>query len=300
MAKPYLLIVLLAWNAATDLGLALYPIYLFWNIQLAPHVKWGVCAVMSLGLVACAVACVKTWDLMFVYQTTQLTYELYCILTWSYVEMWVVIITCSIPPLWPLVKRVVTSSRAGYNSAKGWVSSSSQSGGGWSRPSRRNTMHKIAHGQVGTTSSARGLSAGTRGRSDSCDKDVELLKHPQAIPQSMSKSEARTGRSKMLRNNSVGPNQSQTRGSDTAGKRHGQVLADPDSMNDDPESYEVYEPEHGVMMARDLARPGIVVTKEYTVETERKRDEKRDHDRNLSDFGSGRPMRHNWDDIEAV
>lgn len=282
----------LAWNAATDFVLAVYPLYLFYNIQIQPHVKWGITSVMALGMVACAVAAVKTWDLVNVDDTDRLTYELYCILTWSFTETWVVLITCSIPPLWPLAKRAIVSSRAGFNTAKGWVSNDqySQSGGGWSRPSRRNTVSLFGQAHLRTTSTAHAYSS--RGRSDSTEKSFELLKHPQGNPRSASRGIA-DGR----RESPPGGGSDTRSASRSRGKINSNKIASNVEMEyvNDGEEYEIYEPERGIMMARDLARPGIVVTKEYTVETERRKEERRG-DWNPGDFGSGRAMQHNWGD----
>ncbi|KAL9049348.1 MAG: hypothetical protein Q9162_007263 [Coniocarpon cinnabarinum] len=282
-----------SWNTASDFILALYPIYLFWNIQIASHVKWGITSVMAIGLVACAMAATKTWDLMFVYNTTRLNYELYCILTWSYVEVWCTIITCSIPPLWPLAKRVISGSRAGFSAAKGWVSSGaeSQSGGGWSRVSRRNTMNLIGHGHARVTSSAKA------GRCDSTDKDVELLKHPQAIPRSVSRARAEAGCESQVLPDSDRKGASRARDQSINSRKNGKSLM-ASAASDESEVYDVYEPERGIMMAKDVGRPGIVVTKEYSVETERAREDERGWA--SSDFGSGRPMRYNWDDPRSV
>lgn len=37
-------------NAATDFGLALYPIALLWHVQMSKRVKVGVCMLLSLGM----------------------------------------------------------------------------------------------------------------------------------------------------------------------------------------------------------------------------------------------------------
>lgn len=75
----------------------------------------------------------------------------------------------------------------------------------------------------------------------------------------------------------------------------GEELPESAATRGGPGAYEIDEPERGIMMARDLARPGIVVTREYTVETERRREDKPD-----VEWNTGQPMRINWDEMDIV
>lgn len=45
--KPYP-----AWAATTDLALAIYPIFMLWNVQIATRLKAGLCILMGLGVVS--------------------------------------------------------------------------------------------------------------------------------------------------------------------------------------------------------------------------------------------------------
>lgn len=113
-----------SWNAATDLALALYPLWLLRTVQIAPNVKRGLIAVMSLGIISTICAAVKTWEMRWVDSTAMFDVNSFCLTIWTYTEMWVVLITASIPPLWPLARRWSSTFRGYIGHAKSWVSSS--------------------------------------------------------------------------------------------------------------------------------------------------------------------------------
>ena len=261
-----------AWNATTDLFLAAYPIYLFYNLKIDLHVKTGILCVMSLGLVACGVACVKTKDLTYVVDTEHLSYQLYCILNWSYAEVWCVIITCSIPPLWPLVKRAVACARMGYDSAKAWISAGNS---------------PLASSPPLTLK-----------------KDVELLKYPQANPRSTSLAafpDGCIGRPGSTHPDSSARNASHVRAKSSTSRMISKAFTDTGSpAMTENEEYEIHEPERGFMTARDVARPGIIITREYSVGSEKRKEERAEDSCQLGEWGTGKPMRHNWDDPASV
>ena len=145
-------------------------------------------------------------------------------------------------------------------------------------------------------SSSRHLAS--RGRSGSVETEVELFKQPTAHPRSTSRAVAEGGRESPV---SMPEGQDPRTKSHTHGKSSksnlvgGSSSSAVKSQESDQSSYEVDEPERGIMFTRDLARPGIVVTREYTVETQRKREDHRPDAWNANSFGEGIPMRHNWD-----
>ena len=51
-----------AWNAASDVAFALYPIFLFWSLQLSKKLKLGLCVLMRTGVFVVACSAVKTWE----------------------------------------------------------------------------------------------------------------------------------------------------------------------------------------------------------------------------------------------
>ncbi|KAE8329792.1 hypothetical protein BDV39DRAFT_171378 [Aspergillus sergii] len=91
-------------NSATDLFLAVFPIPIFWNLNLKTRVKLGLIVLLSLGLVAMVASIVKTTKLNQLPSITNLGasggIEL---IRWGYVENAVIIITSSIPCIRPLV-----------------------------------------------------------------------------------------------------------------------------------------------------------------------------------------------------
>ncbi|KAF7596817.1 hypothetical protein BBP40_012417 [Aspergillus hancockii] len=91
-------------NSATDLFLAVFPIPVFWSLNLKTRVKVGLIFLLSLGIVAMAASIVKTTKLNQVPSVTNLGasggVEL---IRWGYVENALIIITSSIPCIRPLV-----------------------------------------------------------------------------------------------------------------------------------------------------------------------------------------------------
>ncbi|KAF5865578.1 hypothetical protein ETB97_003422 [Aspergillus alliaceus] len=91
-------------NSATDLFLAVFPIPIFWNLNLKTRVKIGLIVLLSLGLVAMVASVVKTTKLNQVPSITNLGasggVEL---IRWGYVENAIIIITSSIPCIRPLI-----------------------------------------------------------------------------------------------------------------------------------------------------------------------------------------------------
>lgn len=61
---------------------------------------------MGLGVVASAFSFVKLYPLVQIIQhePTDATYQLSIICVWGFIELWIVLIALSIPPIWPLLK----------------------------------------------------------------------------------------------------------------------------------------------------------------------------------------------------
>ncbi|KAJ5608245.1 hypothetical protein N7537_004864 [Penicillium hordei] len=89
-------------NSTTDLLLAVFPSYIFWDLKLKPMIKFSLMILTSLGIVATVGAIMKavylrqilTWD------STANAIELTC---WAMIECYLVIISASVPCLRSLV-----------------------------------------------------------------------------------------------------------------------------------------------------------------------------------------------------
>ncbi|KIM94545.1 hypothetical protein OIDMADRAFT_149274 [Oidiodendron maius Zn] len=94
------------WNAVSDLVLAIYPVFIVYRLQIALRLKVFLCIIMGLGLIASAFSFVKLYPLVQIIQhiPEDATYQLSIICIWGYIELWVVLIALSIPPIWPLLK----------------------------------------------------------------------------------------------------------------------------------------------------------------------------------------------------
>ncbi|MCJ1277470.1 hypothetical protein MMC21_005283 [Puttea exsequens] len=94
-----------SYSALGDLILAIYPIVVFWNLQMSKKLKIGLCLLMSGGVIATACAIVKTVYIELISKTEDRTYVLTPLLLWAYSEMWAILILGSIPPIRPLFIR---------------------------------------------------------------------------------------------------------------------------------------------------------------------------------------------------
>ncbi|QSZ36205.1 hypothetical protein DSL72_007331 [Monilinia vaccinii-corymbosi] len=65
-----------------DLTLALFPISIFWNLQIKLSLKIYLCIIMGLGVIAMAASIVKTVELGSHTHTTDSTYDNSYILIW--------------------------------------------------------------------------------------------------------------------------------------------------------------------------------------------------------------------------
>jgi len=83
--RIYSIYVQVAYSVVTDLICALLPIVVLWKVKMSPKLKIGVCGLMSLGLIATAVAIVRASSLGL--KTTDLSYD-YCIAAiWANTEL---------------------------------------------------------------------------------------------------------------------------------------------------------------------------------------------------------------------
>ncbi|KLJ09896.1 hypothetical protein EMPG_14692 [Blastomyces silverae] len=91
-----------SFSAASDLVLALYPVFIIWQLQMARKLKIGLTCVLALGIVATAAAIVKTIFLAELVARADYTFETINLTTWISIEQYLIIIAACIPTLGPL------------------------------------------------------------------------------------------------------------------------------------------------------------------------------------------------------
>ncbi|OJJ44531.1 hypothetical protein ASPZODRAFT_134612 [Penicilliopsis zonata CBS 506.65] len=96
-----------SWSAFVDMVLAIYPAIFFWNVQLQPLVKIGLCVLMGMGIIASVCAIAKTVELSALTRTEDTTYFIGRLDIWNTTEMWVILIVGCIPPIRPLIVRIL-------------------------------------------------------------------------------------------------------------------------------------------------------------------------------------------------
>jgi len=88
-----------SWTTASDFALAIYPIFIFWNLSMSWQRKAGLCCIMGAGMVAGIVNVFKTIQVQLAYTESDVTYSLANLLIFTSVEPWLIIICGSLPPL---------------------------------------------------------------------------------------------------------------------------------------------------------------------------------------------------------
>ncbi|OQD62673.1 hypothetical protein PENPOL_c011G01819 [Penicillium polonicum] len=80
-----------SFNALSDVLLAVYPIHLFWKLQMMLRIKVVLSILMGLGWIAAFCSAVKTYELKALTETTDITYAQSNLLIWASTEAWIVI-----------------------------------------------------------------------------------------------------------------------------------------------------------------------------------------------------------------
>lgn len=88
-----------SWMAVSDGVLAIYPMFIFWDLQMSWRRKAGLCALMSGGLIAGVCAALKTVQVQTAYSSGDISYNVYPLLITTLVESWMILILAVIPPL---------------------------------------------------------------------------------------------------------------------------------------------------------------------------------------------------------
>ncbi|KAJ5579520.1 uncharacterized protein N7459_005505 [Penicillium hispanicum] len=89
--------------ALSDFYLAVVPIHMLLPLRIDRKLKWGLSFLMGCGVFAGVAAIVRTWAASFIL-TEDSSYGVGALFCWGEVEEWVVLITMSIPPVWPLFR----------------------------------------------------------------------------------------------------------------------------------------------------------------------------------------------------
>ncbi|KAF9891655.1 hypothetical protein FE257_003667 [Aspergillus nanangensis] len=88
-----------AFNAVADLSLAVFPVLIFWKVQLAFVKKMAIIGILGAGIFATAATLVKCILLKNLPQHADITWSWAPITTWYTIEMYVIIICATIPTL---------------------------------------------------------------------------------------------------------------------------------------------------------------------------------------------------------
>ncbi|PYH91194.1 hypothetical protein BO71DRAFT_401584 [Aspergillus ellipticus CBS 707.79] len=90
-------------NTGTDLFLALFPTYTFWNLNLRMRIKISLVVLMSLGLIAMIASIMRIFYLKTISERGDQTAATVSLTRWALVECYLVIITASIPCIRSLI-----------------------------------------------------------------------------------------------------------------------------------------------------------------------------------------------------
>ncbi|KAJ5489729.1 hypothetical protein N7539_004619 [Penicillium diatomitis] len=93
--------------ALSDLYLAVVPIHMLLPVKIDRKLKWGLSFLMGCGVFAGVAAIVRTWAAKFILSEDS-SYGVGILFCWGEVEEWLVLITMSIPPVWPVFRPFTT------------------------------------------------------------------------------------------------------------------------------------------------------------------------------------------------
>ncbi|KAJ5654400.1 hypothetical protein N7490_001403 [Penicillium lividum] len=93
--------------AVSDFYLAIIPVTMLAPLHIDRKLKWGLSFLMGVGVFAGAAAIVRTWAAKFILSDDP-SYGVGTLFRWGEVEEWVVLISMSIPPVWPLFRPFTT------------------------------------------------------------------------------------------------------------------------------------------------------------------------------------------------
>ncbi|KAI9720481.1 MAG: hypothetical protein M1828_005652 [Chrysothrix sp. TS-e1954] len=91
------------WAALSDFVLAFIPTALIWPLMMDAKVKFALCVLMGIGVVAGALTIVRTVLVLRLFDA-DISYNLADLVVWAEAEKWLVLISTSIPPIYPLFR----------------------------------------------------------------------------------------------------------------------------------------------------------------------------------------------------
>ncbi|KAL9002989.1 MAG: hypothetical protein Q9188_004107 [Gyalolechia gomerana] len=101
-------------SSFVDLALAIYPMFLFWDLRIKFMKKMVLSLLFAFGIVACASAIIRTVNLSTLGQNRDFSHAVAELVIWNTTEMYLVLLAGSLPGLRPLFnKRMRTSSNRG-------------------------------------------------------------------------------------------------------------------------------------------------------------------------------------------
>ncbi|KAL2869522.1 uncharacterized protein BJX67DRAFT_332657 [Aspergillus lucknowensis] len=106
-----------SFNAFADLALALFPVWIFRKVQLAPVKKLGIIAILGAGIFAAAATLVKCVLLKNLPQHADITWSWAPITTWYTIEMYVIIMCATLPTLPQSYSAIFRTHHTYYNSS---------------------------------------------------------------------------------------------------------------------------------------------------------------------------------------
>ncbi|KAJ5106532.1 hypothetical protein N7456_003207, partial [Penicillium angulare] len=159
--------------ALSDFYLAIIPVTMLAPLRIDRKLKWGLSFLMGCGVFAGVAAIVRTWAAKFILSDDP-PYGVGTLFRWGEVEEWVVLITMSIPPVWPLFRPLTTRfiKSGGFSRSPNQYMQYNQYG---SRSTKHGEMGSTAAPPIVTTtisiSSTKGVSAAVEpvGASSSAD-----------------------------------------------------------------------------------------------------------------------------------
>lgn len=102
------------YSAVSDAALAIYPIYLIWDLQVTMRMKIGLYFLLSFGLIAAACSALKTAELTNLQRADEegdITFFVARLSLTTIIEAWIVLIGGCIPPCRPLLKALMVKIR---------------------------------------------------------------------------------------------------------------------------------------------------------------------------------------------
>jgi len=96
-----------SFSALMDIFLALYPVFIFWSLKMATHVKVGLTGLFGFSVVACISSIIKTTEIGSLTAQSDITYQIATLDIWTATEMWIVFIASCVPAIRPIFAKLL-------------------------------------------------------------------------------------------------------------------------------------------------------------------------------------------------